>query len=74
MDALHKADALTLVTEWVEFKAPDLDKMHALLASPTVFDGRNQFDPEAMHAAGFNYPAIGRPVHTAHAAPTAPCK
>lgn len=74
MDALQEADALILATEWAEFKAPDLDKMHALLASPTVFDGRNQFDPEAMRAAGFNYHAIGRPVHVAHAAPSAPCK
>ena len=74
MDALRGADALILATEWAEFKAPDLDKMHALLASPTVFDGRNQFDPEAMRAAGFNYHAIGRPVQAAQAAAIAPSK
>lgn len=68
MDALRGADALILATEWAEFQTVDLDKVHALLASPTVFDGRNQFDPEAMHAAGFSYHAIGRPVHAAAAA------
>ncbi len=62
IDALREADALVLVTEWAEFQAVDLDKMHALLASPRVFDGRNQFNPEAMQAAGFSYHAIGRSV------------
>lgn len=77
MEALRGADALVLATEWAEFQTLDLDKVHALLASPTVFDGRNQFDPQAMQAAGFSYHAIGRPMHastTAIATATAPCK
>lgn len=64
MDALRGADALVLATEWAEFQTADLGKAHALMNAPMVFDGRNQFDPLAMQAAGFSYHAIGRPAPT----------
>lgn len=59
-DALDGADALAIVTEWREFRSPDLDRMKELLTSPVVFDGRNLYDPVLMNRLGFNYFGIGR--------------
>jgi UDPglucose 6-dehydrogenase len=60
MDALRNADALVIVTEWKAFRSPDFQAVKALLKTPMVFDGRNLFEPQAMHEAGFEYQAIGR--------------
>ncbi|MEG8244078.1 UDP-glucose/GDP-mannose dehydrogenase family protein [Pseudomonas paracarnis] len=58
--ALQGADALVIVTEWREFKAPDLDVIKEKLRTPVIFDGRNIFDPQRMKANGFDYYGIGR--------------
>ena len=60
--ALEGADALLVVTEWLEFRNPDFDAMKAALKSPLVFDGRNIFDPGLMSAHGIEHQAIGRSV------------
>ena len=59
-DALKKADALIIATEWPEFRTPDFEKMQALLKSKVVFDGRNVFDLDKMEKLGFYYSSIGR--------------
>jgi UDPglucose 6-dehydrogenase len=59
-DTLADADALAIITEWNEFREPDFKKMRHLLKSPVVFDGRNIYAPEQMHALGFTYFSIGR--------------
>lgn len=59
-DALCKADALLIATEWNEFRNPDFAKMKELLKSPVIFDGRNIFRPEMMQKLGFKYYSIGR--------------
>jgi len=59
-DALAGADALLVVTEWNEFRRPDFARMKELLASPTIFDGRNVYDPITMREHGFVYHSIGR--------------
>lgn len=59
-EALQKADALVLVTEWNEFRRPDFEKVKTLLNAPVVFDGRNQYDPDRMVMRGFSYISIGR--------------
>ena len=61
MDALEGANALAINTEWDMFRHPDFDEMKAKLASPTIFDGRNLYDPAQMTALGFTYYSIGRP-------------
>ena len=61
--AMEGADALVIVTEWNEFRALDLDRVRALLASPVLVDLRNIYDAAEMAAAGFDYHSIGRP-HT----------
>ncbi len=58
--ALKNADALVLVTEWQEFKAPDFDFIKDTLKKPVIFDGRNQYDPQKLRMKGFDYFAIGR--------------
>ncbi len=58
-EALRDADALVLVTEWQEFRAPDFDEMKKLLKNSVFFDGRNQFDKEKMNECGFEYFQIG---------------
>ena len=42
--ALVDADAMVLLTEWKEFKAPDFAEMKMRLKTPILFDGRNQYD------------------------------
>jgi UDPglucose 6-dehydrogenase len=59
-DALKDADALAIVTEWNEFRRPDLARVKGLLKAPVIFDGRNLFQPERMRADGFTYYSIGR--------------
>ncbi len=59
-DALRGADALAIVTEWNEFRTPDLQKMKRLLKQPLIFDGRNIYNQEELRKAGFTYYGIGR--------------
>ena len=59
-DAIPAADALVLATEWKPFRHPDFDRMKREMKSAIVFDGRNQYDPAALRAGGFEYHGIGR--------------
>ena len=58
--ALDGADALVLVTEWKPFRNPDFKQIAQRLKTPTIFDGRNQYEPELMQELGFHYSGIGR--------------
>ncbi len=58
-DTLNHADALILVTEWKEFRSPDMEEMKLRLKNPVIFDGRNQFDKNTMREHGFEYRQIG---------------
>ncbi len=60
-DAVQDASALLLMTEWKEFRNPDFKRMKRAMKSACVFDGRNQFDPERLRAAGWTYTGVGRP-------------
>lgn len=59
-DALQGADALLLLTEWNEFRRPDMDKVKSLLKQPLIFDGRNQYSAERLAKKGFEYICMGR--------------
>lgn len=59
--AVNKVDALIVVTEWNEFKQIDLNKVKKLMKNPTIFDGRNIYDPSDLKKLGFKYYSIGRP-------------
>jgi UDPglucose 6-dehydrogenase len=58
--ALKDCDALAIVTEWAEFRAPDFAALKKTLKTPAIFDGRNLYDPAMMRALGFEYFAVGR--------------
>jgi UDPglucose 6-dehydrogenase len=58
--ALKGADALVVMTEWQVFRAPDFELIAERLKEPTIFDGRNLYDPARMEKRGFAYYAIGR--------------
>ena len=60
-DTLRGADACTVLTEWNEFRALDLERVKSLLKSPVMVDLRNIYNPSEMVAAGFRYSSIGRP-------------
>ena len=45
------ADALLIVTEWKEFRAPDFDAVKASLKNPVIFDGRNMYDTGTREVA-----------------------
>ena len=60
-DAADGADALTILTEWNEFRALDLARLQTLLVRPVMVDLRNVYDPQDLAAAGFYYTSIGRP-------------
>lgn len=58
--ALKGADALVICTEWQNFKAPDFELINESLNTPTIFDGRNMYEPSNMKKKGFDYYSIGR--------------
>lgn len=59
-EALKNADALLLLTEWNEFRRPDMDKIKELLKNPVIFDGRNQYNVERITQRGFEYICVGK--------------
>jgi len=59
-DILADADALTIITDWNEYRNPDFDRIKAALREPVIVDGRNLYKPNRMIAAGFNYIPLGR--------------
>jgi UDPglucose 6-dehydrogenase len=58
--AVEGADALAVVTEWLEFRSPDFEALAAQLKARVVFDGRNLYAPAQVRAAGLQYFGIGR--------------
>lgn len=60
MEAVKGADALAIVTEWNEFRSPDLAALKSTMKRPAIFDGRNVLDPQKVSSAGFDYFCIGR--------------
>ncbi len=59
-EAVKGADALVIVTEWLVYRNPDLDRIRGLLKQPLIIDGRNLFDPRRMARLGFRYLGMGR--------------
>lgn len=59
-DALLKADALLIATEWSVFRNPDFERMEESLSNKVIFDGRNLYDLEKMIDLGYYYNSVGR--------------
>jgi len=60
-EALAGADALVVVTDWMEYRYPDFERVKRTLRQPVIVDGRNLYDVEKMRALGVRYHSIGRP-------------
>lgn len=61
-EALRGADALVIVTEWMEYRSPDFEQVRAELKQPLIFDGRNIYDPKIVARYNFEYCCVGRPL------------
>ncbi len=59
-EALEKADALFIATEWPEFKNPNFKLMAEKMNNKVIFDGRNMYPLETPEHYGFFYKSIGR--------------
>lgn len=59
-EAAKDKDALLILTEWNEFRNPDMNMLLENLKSKVIFDGRNVFTPDNMKELGFTYYSIGR--------------
>jgi UDPglucose 6-dehydrogenase len=59
-EALDRANALIIATEWNEFRTPNFLKIVTSLKNKVIFDGRNLFDIAAIRELGFYYESIGR--------------
>jgi UDPglucose 6-dehydrogenase len=57
---LENADALIIITDWDEFKAPDWQHIKKSMKKPILFDGRSLYDPQQMKERGFYYSSLGR--------------
>lgn len=64
-ETMAGADVLTIITEWNEFRALDLERVKSLMNAPVIVDLRNIYDPHDMAEKGFAYHSIGRPGPTA---------
>jgi UDPglucose 6-dehydrogenase len=62
-EAVAGAGVVALLTEWDEFRSADPHTLAGLVSAPCIVDGRHALDAERYRAAGWDYRALGRPVH-----------
>jgi UDPglucose 6-dehydrogenase len=58
--ACDGADALVLMTEWNEYRAPEWPRVQRLMRAPVLLDMRNLYEPARMRELGFTYDSLGR--------------
>lgn len=54
------ADVLVFITEWNQFRALDMERIHKLMRTANIADLRNIHEPADMRELGFNYVGVGR--------------
>lgn len=59
-DAISRADALLVLTEWQQYRSLDPYALVSRVNSPRILDGRNVLDPGKWRAAGWTYRGLGR--------------
>lgn len=59
---LEGADALVILTEWLNFRIVDFHQIRRSLSDRVIFDGRNLFEPAQVIRAGLTYYSIGRQI------------
>ncbi len=55
------ADALVILTDAMEFRLLDLERLKKAMNKLVIFDGKNLHDPEEMSKEGAHYICMGRP-------------
>jgi UDPglucose 6-dehydrogenase len=65
-DCARGSHAVTIVTEWEQFRALDLKEMASIMACPVIVDLRNIYAPDEVMRNGFLYSGIGRPQSVAY--------
>lgn len=58
-DAVVKADALVIATEWDEFRTAEYPELASRMRERVIVDGRNIFERKEAEAEGFTYFGIG---------------
>jgi nucleotide sugar dehydrogenase len=61
-EAVERADAVALITEWPEFLNLDFSEIKRRMRGDLFVDARNMFDHASVSAHGLRYEGIGRPV------------
>jgi UDPglucose 6-dehydrogenase len=59
-EACSNADAVVLMTEWNQYRALDLDRLHREMRGNIFIDLRNVYEPKKMTGMGFLYTGVGR--------------
>ncbi len=60
-EAAAGAHALTIATEWDEFKSLDFARIYGAMSKPAfVFDGRNILDLQKLRDIGFRAAGVGK--------------
>ncbi len=61
-EAAEGADALTILTEWNEFRGLDISQLKTVMNRPLIVDLRNIYNPMEMATQGIDYVSVGRPL------------
>jgi UDPglucose 6-dehydrogenase len=59
-ECVKDAQAVVIITEWDEFRALNLARIHSAMDIPVLVDLRNIYKPEEAERHGFKYISIGR--------------
>ncbi len=59
-DALKGADALVVMTDWLEYRRPNFQRVKDLMKTPVVFDARNLYEASRLRELKFIYYPLGR--------------
>ena len=59
-EAIKKADALVIMTEWNEFRSLDLKKIRNIMNGNIVLDTRNIMNMKELASLNFVYDNVGR--------------
>jgi UDPglucose 6-dehydrogenase len=59
-EALEGADALVVMTDWLDYRNPNMQRIIGALKTPVVFDARNLYDSVKMRDLDFTYYPLGR--------------
>jgi UDPglucose 6-dehydrogenase len=59
-EAVKDADALVVMTDWLEYRNPNFQRMRELMKTPVVFDARNLYESSRMRELGYTYYPLGR--------------